>query len=370
MVLLKAFFRKEKTKLYIKIFSILFSILFILNGFSNYYEKSFDEFRYDHASLVMMAKNDYKDLLLSDKGIQSVQRGLSFYKGQDGEVVYEAPVRVNGGTVEYIPELKDESKIEWKSLIYRDEIIMAFQPEKCNVNLEDDEVVLSIYSSSYDEELVDQYIGKEIHFNYNNRDILLYLKDIVDTKVDNYICIPNELYNKLLDEEKNYIYSIETTNYNELDNVVPKLKDLEDNDFYYIGQHVAHDSIESAQKASYLDNMVRMLKVVNFIAMIIFFIVTIFVIRDLVGDEENDSLLLKEIGFNKKQNLCISLRNLLVLNILTFIFSILFSGLVIILINILFYFKLDLFDFIFIFKVSLFVLIVEVLLTAFSIRRL
>ena len=61
MILLKGFLRKKKTKLYIRILSLLFVVLFLLKGFSLYTKELFDEFKYKHTSFLAFARTDQEN---------------------------------------------------------------------------------------------------------------------------------------------------------------------------------------------------------------------------------------------------------------------------------------------------------------------
>ena len=63
--------------------------------------------------------------------------------------------------------------------------------------------------------------------------------------------------------------------------------------------------------------MVVMLEIANIVSLIVFLIVLLFVSKDLVSDEENNMLLLKQVGYNMTQNILNSLKNVLVLDFLS-----------------------------------------------------
>ena len=63
--------------------------------------------------------------------------------------------------------------------------------------------------------------------------------------------------------------------------------------------------------------MVVMLEIANIVSLIVFLIVLLFVSKDLVSDEENNMLLLKQVGYNMMQNILNSLKNVFVLDFLS-----------------------------------------------------
>jgi len=87
-----------------------------------------------------------------------------------------------------------------------------------------------------------------------------------------------------------------------------------------------------------------MLKIGNIISTIIFFIITSVTIKDLIEDEKEEILLLKQVGFNNYKNLKIILKKLIIFNIIIFTFSILIFDIIVLIINKAFTFNIELFN--------------------------
>ena len=62
-MLIRSFFRKKTTKIYIIILSILLSSIFILYNFVNYFREVEENIIAEHSILIVSSNNDYYDYL-------------------------------------------------------------------------------------------------------------------------------------------------------------------------------------------------------------------------------------------------------------------------------------------------------------------
>lgn len=360
MLLLKSFVRKGKIKIYMLLFVVLFSTLFILNGIGNSVRRELDDINYEQASFVMVAKENHEKLLKKERKVKNYRRALSFEVGKNNEIMYSKS--------SYEDDIS-AFKINWDRLIYNENMILAFNSSSCGLGLEKKEVELYLDEKDYDLSYLDNYLGEEIIFKYNEQDISLKIKGIRNPKTFNYICISDSLYNTLKEQEKNNIYDIETVSYKAMEYLSDKWINLESNNFYTSGLQIKIKDTDETKKINILENMIDMFNIIDFTSIVIVVLITIFVIKDLVGDEEKDILLLKEIGFNKRQNMGNSLRNMIVLDIIVFGLSIAVSGGIAFVLNCVCGFNLELFNLECFVYLSLFVIFIEVVFHAMFIRK-
>ena len=336
MILLKGFFRKKKTIIYIRIFSIIITILFLLNGINNYINRELDRINYESSSLIMFSLNNHEDLLKEESRVVSYKRILPLSKGTDNDIIYTPKlIEKEDGSIAY--ESIDYSKIDWNRLIYDSEnypYIFSFPASYCDIDLKDSEVILALVEDyDYRAEYKENYLNNSISLYHETKLLNLKVKNIIEPSKFNYVCISENLYTELSKQENKYIYLINAKNYQAIEELKEQWQDLEENDFYSIQNNVVYNDIETSDKKTSLSNLANMLQIATIISFIIFAIIAIFVTKDLISDEEKDILLLRKIGFNKNQIITSTLKNILLLDIIVLIISLVASLLLSILLN-------------------------------------
>lgn len=161
------------------------------------------------------------------------------------------------------------------------------------------------------------------------------------------VCISDNLYNSLLPKEENYIYYVELARYNSLDKIQEKWDDLKKNNVinYTSGQVYKDDELGMDEQ---LMNIIDTLKIVDIICLTIFCIIIVIVIKDLVSDEQKDILILKNIGYNKIQNIFNILKNILIFDVIVLMTSLLISAIIVMIINSILKFNLEILNYNFI----------------------
>ncbi len=361
MILLKGFFRKKKTIIYLRIFSIIITILFLLNGINNYINKELDRVKYESSSLIMFSLNNHEDLLKEESRVVSYNRILPLSKGTDNDIIYTPQlVEYEDGSIGY--ESIDYSKIDWQRLIYQDDYpyILTFSASYCNTTLSYSEVILALEEDNdYRAEYKDNYLNNSISFQHNDKKLNLNIKNIIEPRNFKYICISDNLYNELLKDEDKYIYLINTKDYTTLEELKNEWQDLEENDFYSIENNIFYNDIETSDKKTSLSNLAAMLKIATIISFIIFAIIAIFVTKDLITDEEKDILLLRQIGFNKKQIITSTFKKILLLDIIVLIISLVASLLLSTLLNILLNLSIQILSLNLLLSITIFIILFE-----------
>ncbi len=357
MILLKSFLRKKKTNIYLKIFTTITIIILLLNSISSYITYEQDKLNHDTTSLVLFAKENHDDMLEKEDKIKSYRNALGFEIGIDNDIIYNPNIIMNGTSVEY-EDIIDETKLNWNSLLYNN-VILTFSSKSCGTSLNDNETILYLSKENYNENYLNKYLNQKINFKYNNQEISLIIKNILEPKTFNYICISDKLFNNLVKENQKFIYDIETKDYKALENLKKKWANLENNDFFNIETQTFYKTTESNDRINILNKMANILIIANFISLFIYFLILIFVSTDLISDEENNMILLKQIGYNKLQNMFNLLKNVFVLNIISLSLSLIIYKFIIFILNIMFKINLNVLNYKFIFLYLSFVIIVE-----------
>lgn len=364
MLLIKSFLKKKRTKIYIVILTTLFTVLFLLNSFENCVNKLYGEEHMRTSTLLMYSKNDHEDVIKNFKGVKDYRRALSFNPGSDSEIIYSPKMKMSeNGLLEYA-EPVDKSKLIWSNLVSgRDtNIILAFSSNTCENKVTDNKIDLYMATRRYDEDLIDDYKGKTINISYNGREISFVFNNIYKMRAIQYVCISDEIYNELIKEEQNHNFEIFVKDYEAYDKFTDEYNYLEKNKEYSLGGSTYYENPEDSQLSSMLLSMIDIIGTTYFISTIIFFFVTISVIQDLVMSEEKDILLLKQLGFNKNQTLLSSIKNILLLDLITISLSIIINLLLDIIINKIFKLALSFTNIVFFSRVLLFIFLIELLI--------
>lgn len=343
MLLQKAFFRKKKIGIYIFIFVILFSIIFLLNSYKKYYETLSNNFMVNHTILIANTGKNHKKLVEEEKEIKSFQRTLIFEKGIDNDIITTTTYKQNK---EYIDEPYN-SILDWKNLMYNNQILV-FPASFFDKKIDDNQIILFTQDFDYKPEDLLYFYNKSLTFSFNDENISLEIKEILEPILIPCVCISDNLYNNLLLKEENYIYYIKLAKYSSLDKIQEKWKNLSEKEIISYKSETFYKDDELGMNQR-LEDLINMLSIVGIISLIIFYIIMIIVIKDLVSDEQKDILLLKNIGYNKFQNIFNTLKNFLIFDIIVFCISLLLYIILIFILNNTIKFNLEVFNYGFIY---------------------
>lgn len=373
MILQKAFLRKSKTKIYIRIFTSIITVIFLLCNANNYFNDKIDELNYAKSSIIMIASSSHTDLFTKEEGISTYYQSLFFSKGDDNDIIstpklIEDENSPNG----YVTDI-DYSKLNWNDLIYSTEsfhLILTLPSSYCHSTIKDNEVILALKENiNYQSDLKPNYLNQKISFNYNDEKYSFNINSIIESETFNYICLSDTTYNKLLENEKNNTYLLIPTDYHQVKNIINKWQDLEDNDLYNISSLNQSLSETTTNQISSIEKLITLFKVLIFLSSFIFAIITIFIINDLISEEIEDIKRLKQIGYNKTQNLLNNLKNFLILDLIIILISLIISSILNIILNIVFNFNLSYLNIPSLIITTIFLIIVEVFQNILIIKK-
>lgn len=355
MLLQKAFFRKKNVKIYIIIISALFSVILLLNSYKKYFDRLSSEFMNEHTISVIYTNKDNSSLIENDERINFYQRIINFEEENDNTIILNPP-RASNGNVE---KGDYSSLLYWDNLEFNDKILV-FPASYINKSLEDNEAIL--VTSDYDakEEFIDNYIGENIKFNYNSKKIILKIQEVMKPNSISYVCISDNLYSKLLEEEENYIYYVELKEYSYLEDIQEEWKEQINNNKITIESYSYFKDEELNMSENY-QNIINILKIANIITIVIFYLIIIITIKNLVMDEYKDIILLKQIGYNKIQNTLNFLKNIILFDLIAIFISIVIYTLIVVAFNLIFDFELGIFNYLFILLLIAPILMIELL---------
>lgn len=363
MLLQKAFFRKKKIIIYILIFVILFSVIFLLNSYKRYYETFSNDFMINHTILIANTNKNHKNLVEDEKEIKSFQRILVFEKSINNETITTTTYSQNK---EYDDEVYN-SILDWEKIMYKNQILV-FPASFFDKKIDDNQVILFIQDSDYKPEDLTYYYNKKLIFGFNNENISLEIREVLEPTLIPCICISDNLYNKLLLKEENYVYYIKLAKYSSLDKIQDKWNNLSENKIISYTSETSYKDGELGMDQR-LEDTINMLSIANIISLIILCIIMIVVIKDLVSDEQKDILLLKNIGYNKFQNIFNTLKNFLIFDVIVFCISLLLHTIIIFILNNTLNFHLEIFNYGFIFYSFISVLLAELFFCTIYIKN-
>ncbi len=352
MILQKAFFRKKKNHIYLFILCILFSTTILINNIKQNYKENYDNIQYEHTSFLLYSKTNQINLINKEKGIESFYRIISLENVENEE-----------------SSNNEINSILEKELIFHDKKIHAFPDNLknyCDIDLNDNQTLLMF---SKNEENINNLLNKKIVLKNAIKPINLEVIDIKKTKSAPYICIAEELFNELLKSEQDYLYSIKTKKYSNNQKLKEKWSSLDEQGEIDIISSIFLDS-NTTEQIRYYESLLNKIDIICKISTIIFIFIIIFVIKELLSEEEQDILILKHIGYNKIQNISNIVKNILLLNLIVYIISFIISTIFTILFGLLTNIPMNMINWQFIFIQLLLLIVVEIIFIFINIKNI
>lgn len=156
-MLIRSFFRKKTTKIYIIILSILLSSIFILYNFVNYFREVEENIIAEHSILIVSSNNDYYDYLQKIKNVTKIEKAIIFTPDKSYDIIVDGSYTIqdsNGNIINsYISKYDGEYKITWNELLTSDfdDYILVRNQEQRNMNLKSDEISIVLRVPFYED---------------------------------------------------------------------------------------------------------------------------------------------------------------------------------------------------------------------------
>ncbi len=265
-MIIKSFFRKKISKIYIFIFFIIFSFLYILNWSMNKYIVCANE-DYHGSYILLISDIDLNLKLKKISNIKTVQTGI-------------------------------ETKIE------DEQIFLIFDESLSNNEI----MIPSVYKSDYN-------VGDKIFLMIDNSEQEFIIKNFSDETNNTMYYISNQIINN----KNNYVYKLDLKNWTQREKTIKKINtQVKENENFEIYHY--------QQKKSNIDYDV----IVSFFVYLILAIIIVFcfllfnTIINILEDEKQINKLYNYLGFHKRLIIIISVMKIFSLLLLSFLISNLF----------------------------------------------
>jgi len=355
MILLKGFFRKKSTKIYLGLFGILLICITILFSFINYFNKLSNALFSKSAYIVVASKIDYFDLLNKQKSVTAIERALLFNPDYSYDVLGREGYVSRDSSGKLIDSRKSEEnlRINWEDFFVGgagelNESIFVFPSAK----LIDDQIVLGLNSEKMQStdyykdvnDIISDITGQKIGFKINkNKE-----EFTIDAVYENYfseVMISENRFKDLLTNDL-YVYRVTINNYKKAVALYEKLSKLEgknSDSFISINQQEPQ-LVEGELGSSALEQLITALTYVSYLVLFAFSLIFLIIMRNIIKDESKNNNIERLLGFNKRQVRKYLFLKIGVLIISTCVFSSIISIFLNIIINNKLKFKLIVFD--------------------------
>ncbi len=320
-MILKSFFKKKSTKICLMITTILISIIILLLSFIGYFNSIVDKIYSDRTLLIAMSKNDSINLLKKYNHISNINKELVFKLNFDYDTIIKSSYLTKDENGNVLDSYQDNNidlngRISWDDLIIFnfDTYILV---KKDNENkLLDDEIKIGINEMNYSYHNKHEYVvNHPLGFYFQNEAIEFNVKDVYISQRPE-VTISSNLYSKLLKQQKIYVYTAKENSYHQASKLKEKLKKEKIN--------VIHDTLyfqDESTIVSHNSDLIDILNLAMYITIILFFIITIIILKNIIEDINYNIDLEKKLGFNKIRIKFNIFERLLILNVLSYILA-------------------------------------------------
>lgn len=359
-MIVKSFFRKATTKIYVILLVTVITVVGILNSSSMNIKKQIDNVYYNtNLFLVSSDENPYQDLM-NDKRLDNVRRAVEFTSATESDEMVEDDYNRN-------------HPISWILLSYYGNSAMLTYRDDSNM-LNDNEILLGLDSLTYSNSIniLDKYEGKLIHILYKEKEYTFVIKGLYDAGMFAEFKIASSTFAELVQEEKTSIISSKVKEEKYHKQILNDYKYLEKNDKDKIGIASFFDSREDSsyqsleQYKSELNNLNKAIYVLYIVFLIMFIIISKNILEDLSINIKLEKLL----GYNNKNIKMNILKRLFSLYTINLIISIVASIVVAIIFNEVNSGDLIIFNYSYFIKITLFLLIANIVLVLFINNKL
>lgn len=207
MILLKSFFRKKITKVYLIILCILIISYFLLSSLIVYFTDTQNEIYSKYSEIVVINNFDIYDELSQIKDVKNIERILAFKENKDYKIFVDANYEIydsNGNLVD--SQHNEDNKIMWE-VMEREQLedyVLVYPASRYGYELKDDEIIIAIndfWYDSYEKSSYNEIINQKIGFFYNNQNIEFNICDVIKVNMSSLL-ISDNLYNELIEKKR------------------------------------------------------------------------------------------------------------------------------------------------------------------------
>lgn len=363
MILVKGFFRKLSTKVYLLIFSILLTIIIIILSFVNYYTEILDQMYRENSFMVVISKIDYYNKLSSYKSIVSIEEALLFKPDKNYKAILsEDYVVIKDGTVVDSKENGGASRMNWEDFMIGegngDDFLIVFPSERNSIQLKDDEVALSLDPITYyKKDIAQGIIGEKIGFYYNAQQYEYTIKEFYKTEIPGML-VSDCIFETMSKNKDLYVYLVKFDSKKDSTIVAKKLKQS-DNDIEVLNRQRYFVEDESMNSAKLID-LIYTLEFMSKTIILIFCIIFIVVIKNVIKDSKKNLNLEKMLGYNNRQIKYYLSSKLIILSGISLTISTILSLIINIMINYYYQFQLIVFNIMMLSKMYIIILIITI----------
>lgn len=360
MLLLRGFFRKKSTKIYLVIFSAMLSCVMSIFMFISYYDVLIDKI-YSRSSIVLISdKFDYFKELSNLNPTNKIEEILILKPNKeirtimvnpiiiDGIIINKEEVKLNEGT---------EDRISWAQLMYyKFDSLLTYPSSRQNLELDNNEVAIGINTFDYNEmsRAVKNIIGKPIGFYFNDNPIEFTIAEVYPTQWPE-ILVSETVYTQMYESKQTYSYKTFVSSEKEANQLNRELEKIRSNNEMQISVSASFNSKDGDNETRFKD-LIYVLKLVSYAVIFIFGIIFNIIIKNVINDDKKNILFKTSIGYSKwqiKKNIIIQL---IMLGFLSLVFSYLLSIFLSLVVNYGFDLNLKILSFKILFIISLIVL--------------
>lgn len=347
MILVKGFFRKLSTKVYLLIFGILLTIIITILSFANYYTEILDQMYRENSFMVVISKTDYYNKLSSYKSIISIEEALLFKPNKNYKaIVSEDYVVIKNGIVVDSKENGGATRMNWEDFMIGegagDDFLIVFPSSRNSIELKDDEVALSLDPFTYyKKDIAQGIVGEKIGFYYKSQQYEYTIKAFYQTEMPGML-VSNHIFEIMSENKDSYAYLVKFDSKKNSTLVAQKLKQA-DKDIEVLNRQRYFVEDESMSSARLID-LIYTLKFISKTIILIFGIIFIVVIKNVIKDSKKNMSLEKMLGYNNRQIKYYLSLKLVILSGISLIISTLLSVIINIMINYCYQLQLTVFN--------------------------
>lgn len=269
-MIIKSFYRKKTTKVYLFIFVIIMLSLLLIKGVINNLDNQSTNYYKNRGLIVVIGDSECISILQSQKELSSINQALLFSYNDD--------LIASNYILDY--ELQNN-------------VLVYSAP-----NLSNNELIINLRESDYEQinNMKDDMLGKEIVFTMNDNITNYVLKDIKKSKFTTSITISSEYFGRLLNLSEKFVYTAYAKDSDSSDKLSRELRQLIPGRIIN-SYDLTETKLGELQEQETILNYIKYLNVANYIVTVLFILIVIIINKNIVGDLKDDVSLEIKLGF-------------------------------------------------------------------------